>query len=205
MQISATTSTDLSFDVPAKESRSYSWKLRVPDGQGFLIYKAVASTGKLSDGEEGFLPVLPRRILVTESLPLPIRGKGEKTFEFEKLLASAQSNTIQHQNLTVQMVSNPSWYAVMALPYLMEFPHQCSEQIFNRYYANSLAKHIVDSDPKIERIFNQWRGTDALDSPAGEKIRISNKSCSRKLPGFGNQIKKAKPTGTWEFCSRRTG
>ncbi|MEM7013190.1 MAG: alpha-2-macroglobulin family protein, partial [Verrucomicrobiota bacterium] len=156
---------ELAFEIPAKQSRSYSWKLRVPDGQGFLVYKAVASTGKLSDGEEGYLPVLPRRILVKESIPLPIRGKGEKNFEFEKLIASAQSNTIQHESLTVQMVSNPSWYAVMALPYLMEFPHDCSEQIFNRYYANILGKHIVDSDPKIERIFDQWRGTDALDSP----------------------------------------
>ncbi len=156
---------ELQFEIPAKESRSYSWRLRVPDGQGFLIYKAVASTGKLSDGEEGFLPVLPRRILVTESLALPIRGKGEKSFEFEKLLASAQSNTIEHQSLTLQMVSNPSWYAVMALPYLMEFPHECSEQIFNRYYANSLARHIAESDPKIKRIFEQWRGTETLDSP----------------------------------------
>ncbi|MCF6312689.1 MAG: MG2 domain-containing protein [Verrucomicrobiales bacterium] len=155
----------LDFEIPAKQSRSYSWKLQVPDGQGFLIYKAVASTGKLSDGEEGYLPVLPRRILVTESLPLPIRGKGEKTFEFEKLLKSADSDTLQHQSLTVQMVSNPSWYAIMALPYLMEYPHQCSEQIFNRYYANALAQHLVTSDPKIEKVFKQWQGTDALDSP----------------------------------------
>jgi tetratricopeptide (TPR) repeat protein len=159
------TKPDLPFDIPAKESRSFSWKLSVPDGQDFLIYKTVAATGKLSDGEEGFLPVLPRRILLTESLPLPIRGKGEKTFEFEKLLASAQSKTIENQSLTLQMVSNPSWYAVLALPYLMEFPHECSEQVFNRYYANALGKHIAASDPKIERIFKQWRGTEALDSP----------------------------------------
>ncbi len=50
--------------------------LSVPDELGFLTYKAVGSTGRLSDGEEGFLPVLSRRILVTESLPLPIRGQA---------------------------------------------------------------------------------------------------------------------------------
>ena len=63
------------------------------------------------------------------------------------------------------MVSNPAWYAVMALPYLMEYPYECSEQIFNRLYANSLARHIANSDPKIRRIFDQWKGTPALDSP----------------------------------------
>lgn len=159
------TSAEKSFDIAAGDSQSYAWRLSVPDAIGFLTYKAVGSTGRISDGEEGFLPVLSRRILVTESLPLPIRGKQTKEFDFVKLGQSADSKTLQHQSLTVQMVSNPSWYAVMALPYLMEFPHECSEQVFNRLYSNALAQHIVTSDPKIERIFAQWRGTPALDSP----------------------------------------
>jgi uncharacterized protein YfaS (alpha-2-macroglobulin family) len=159
------TTTDQPFDIPAGQSQSYSWRLTVPDGMGFLTYKAVGSTGRLSDGEEGYLPVLPRRILVTESLPLPIRGPETKKFEFAKLIESGQSDSLRHQSLTVQMVSNPSWYAVMALPYLMEFPHQCTEQTFNRLYANSLARHIAMSDPKIRRVFDQWKGTPALDSP----------------------------------------
>jgi len=157
--------TDQAFSVPAGQSRSYSWRIRVPDGMGFLTYKAVGSTGSISDGEEGYLPVLPRRIMVTESLPLPIRDAGTKKFTFEKLRKSGESDTLRHQGLVVQMVSNPSWYAVMALPYLMEYPHQCSEQIFNRLYANSLGRHIAKSDPKIRRIFDLWKGTEALDSP----------------------------------------
>jgi uncharacterized protein YfaS (alpha-2-macroglobulin family) len=156
---------ELALDVPAKASRSYSWRIRVPDGAGVLRYKAVAATAKLSDGEEGFLPVLSRRILVIESLPLPIRGPATKTFDFERLLASGGSSTLRHQSLTVQMVSNPSWYAVMALPYLIEYPYECSEQTFNRLYANTLARHIANSDPRIRATFDRWRGTPALDSP----------------------------------------
>lgn len=156
---------DRPFDIPAGESATLAWRLQVPDDLGFLTYKAVGSTGRLSDGEEGFLPVLSRRILVTESLPLPIRGKQQKQFAFKKLLESDRSDSLKHQSLTVQMVSNPSWYAVMALPYLMEYPHECAEQTFNRLYANSLARHIAASDPKIHRVFEQWRATPALDSP----------------------------------------
>ena len=157
--------TDLNFEIPAKQSRTYSWKISVPDDLGVITYKAVGGTGKISDGEEGYLPVLSRRIFVTESMPLPIRGARTKKFNFGKLMASGNSNTITHKNFTVQMVSNPSWYAVMALPYLMEFPHECSEQTFNRLYANSLAREIAHSDPKIRRIFDQWKGTKTLDSP----------------------------------------
>ncbi len=74
--------TEQAFDVPAKQSRSFSWRITVPDGMGFLTYKAVGATAHASDGEEGMLPVLSRRMLVTESLPLPIRGKGTREFEF---------------------------------------------------------------------------------------------------------------------------
>jgi uncharacterized protein YfaS (alpha-2-macroglobulin family) len=54
---------------------------------------------------------------------------------------------------------------VLALPYLMEYPHECTEQTFNRLYANTLAAHIAKSDPLIRRVFDLWKGTDALDSP----------------------------------------
>jgi len=158
-------SPEQSFDVPSMESRTYSWRLTVPDDCEFLTYRAVGATTRLSDGEEGYLPVLSRRILVIESLPVPIRGPQTKEFEFSKLLNSGQSETLLHQSLTVQMVSQPAWYAVMALPYLIEHPYECSNHIFNRLYANTLASYIANADPKIRHIFDQWKATPALDSP----------------------------------------
>ena len=156
---------DQPFDLAAGESKTLSWKLAVPDDLGPIIYKAVAATDRLSDGEEAIIPVLSKRVLVQESLPLPIRGPGTKDFDFTKLRKSGESDTIRSQSLTVQMVSQPSWYAVMALPYLMEYPYECSEQTFNRLYANALARHIATSDPKIRKVFDQWKNTPALDSP----------------------------------------
>ena len=88
----ASGTSEQAFDVPAKQSRTFSWTVHVPDDMGPLTYKAVAASAKLSDGEEGLLPVLSRRILVTESLPLPIRGRPDpKTFDFERLLHSGPS------------------------------------------------------------------------------------------------------------------
>jgi uncharacterized protein YfaS (alpha-2-macroglobulin family) len=174
----ANQNTEQTFDVPARESKSVFWKLSVPDYVGVVAWKAVGATETLSDGEEGLLPVLSKRILVVESLPLPIRGKKDgvttKRFEFDRLDLIDSSESLRSQSLTVQMTSNPSWYAVMALPYLMEYPHQCNEQVFNRLYANALGRHIVASQPKIKRVFEQWRGTDALDSPLEKNEDIRN-------------------------------
>ncbi|MAJ16979.1 MAG: alpha-2-macroglobulin family protein [Opitutia bacterium TMED67] len=167
-------SPEISFTIPAGESRSFSWRLTVPDRAPTLLYQVTASADDQADGEENYLPVLSRRILVTESLPLPIRNKGTKKFQFEKLLTANKSNTLEHQSLTVQVASNPAWYAVLALPYLMEYPHNCAEQQFNRLYANLLASHIANSDTKIRRVFDLWKGTDALDSPLEKNEELKN-------------------------------
>jgi hypothetical protein len=159
------------FTLSPHSSQAIAWRIQIPDGQGYLIYKAVAASGLVSDGEEGFLPVLSRRQLVSESITLPIHNPVaaeivalSKTFRFEKLLASGTDTTLRHESLSAQVVSNPAWYAVMALPYLMEFPHECSEQLFSRYYANALSKHIANADPKIASVFEQWRNTPVLES-----------------------------------------
>ena len=162
------------FDVPSQESRTLSWRLTVPDECDFLVYKAVGATSRLSDGEEGYLPVLSRQILVTESLPLAVRGPQTKEFEMPNLLNADQSQTLRHQSLTVQMVSQPAWYAVMALPYLMEYPSECSEQVFNRFYANSLASYITNSDPRIRHIFDRWKATPTLDSPLEQNQNLKS-------------------------------
>ncbi len=154
-----------SFTLTAKQSRSFSWKIAVPDGLDFLTYKAVAAGGKTSDGEEGYLPVLSRRILVLESMPFSVRGPSTKNVVFQKLRDAGSSPTLKNQALTVQVTSQPAWNAILALPYLMEFPYECSEQLFNRYYANALASEIANSDPRIQRVFERWKNTPALRSP----------------------------------------
>ncbi|MEO1652514.1 MAG: alpha-2-macroglobulin family protein, partial [Bacteroidota bacterium] len=145
------------FQIAAGKSTSVEWRIQVPEGQQAITYKVVAKAGKFSDGEEMTLPVLSNRMLVTETLPLPIRGKDKKTFKMEKLIGSASSKTLKTQQLSLEFTSNPAWYAVQALPYLMEFPYECAEQVFSRYYANALASHIANSQPKIQEVFNTWK------------------------------------------------
>ena len=155
------------FSLAPHESRVFEFKLSIPDGCGYLRYVAKAKGEKFTDGEEGVLPVLSRRILVREAVQLNVRGNATKSFKFENLIASKGSDTIRHQDLTVRAVSRPAWYAVLSLPYLMEFPHECCEQTFSRYYANALGAYIANSDPRIRAMFDEWKaaGAQALKSP----------------------------------------
>ncbi len=126
-------------------------------------YKIIAKSGTFSDGEQNALPVLSNRMLVTETLPMWIRSNETRTFTLDKLKTNT-STTLKNHKLTLEMTSNPAWYAVQALPYLMEYPYECNEQTFSRYYANALARHIANSNPRIQEVFNQWKNSDALIS-----------------------------------------
>ncbi|MFD1469947.1 alpha-2-macroglobulin [Hymenobacter caeli] len=137
---------------------------------------------RFSDGEENTLPVLPNRILVTESLPLPIVGPGTRTFELKKLTSTA-SPTRRNYSLTLEMTANPAWYAVQSLPYLMEYPYECSEQTFDRLYANVLAAQILRSNPRFKAVLAEWTrqaqsGTaaqrNALESKLSQNQELKN-------------------------------
>ncbi|WP_276502867.1 alpha-2-macroglobulin family protein [Terrimonas pollutisoli] len=149
------------FTVAVGQSQAVQFPIVVPyQFNKALVWRIVAKADAFSDGEENAMPVLTNRMLVTETLPLPMRGTGTKNFSFEKLLNSANSETLQHYSLTAEYTSNPVWYAVQALPYLMEYPYDCAEQTWNRYYANSLATFIANSSPRIKQVFEQWKTKD---------------------------------------------
>jgi uncharacterized protein YfaS (alpha-2-macroglobulin family) len=150
-----------SFSVISKGNTQVSWNLSIPDDVSAVQYKIVAKSGEFSDGEQNALPVLTNRMLVTETLPMWIKSNETRTFTLDKLKTNT-STTLKHHKLTLEMTSNPAWYAVQALPYLMEYPYDCNEQTFSRYYANALASHIANSNPRIQDVFNQWKNTDAL-------------------------------------------
>ncbi len=143
------------FTAGPGASAAVAWDVQVPEGVSAVSVRISAKAGSFTDGEEKPLPILTDRVLVTESLPLPISKAGTKAFTLEKLKNST-SSTLRNQSLKLEFTPNPAWYAVQALPYLMEYPHECSEQVFSRFYANSLAAHIVDERPAIKQVFAQW-------------------------------------------------
>ncbi len=157
------------FTVPAGQSVAVKFPIEVPFlFDRALTWRIVASSsatateaqGTYSDGEESYLPVLTNRMMVTETLPLHLNDTGTKKYKFEKLLKTGSSETLQHHRLTVEYTSNPVWYAVQSLPYLMEYPYECSEQTWNRYYGNALASLITQKIPRIKEVFDSWKGKD---------------------------------------------
>lgn len=147
------------------ESAEVFFKVAVPRGMTAIRVSMIATSNEdlntgmvYSDGIETVLPVLSNRIRVIESLPLFVNSQQTKTFVFDKLKTKANSASKEDLGiLTFEFTPNPIWYAVQALPYMMEFPHECNEQLFNRMYANAIATYIANSSPKIKAVFDAWK------------------------------------------------
>ena len=147
------------FTVPAGQSARLAWYFNVPEVSEVPVIQHTVSAraGDFSDAERSVTPVLTNRMLVTETMPLPVRGGERKTFTFKSMQQKWDSPTMDNESLTLEFTSNPAWYAVQALPYLMEYPYECTEQIFSRYYANTLATSVANAHPRVKTVFEQWR------------------------------------------------
>ena len=145
------------FNLLAKGSASFDWKVQVPMDYSAITYRFIAEGEKHSDGEEDVLPVLSNRMMVLEIMPFAITKEKEKTFEFDRMKTVTSSSTAVPHALTLEFTANPIWYAVQAMPYMMEYPYDCSEQVFTRFYANTLATSIIKDRPRLREVINTWK------------------------------------------------
>ena len=162
---------EVGFSAAKGRSAMVSWILVIPSGSALSVlqYRVTASAGSFSDGEEKAIPVLTNRLLITEPLPLPVRGKGTTEFSFDKLLKSGnsgESTTRRNYKLTLEFASNPAWYAIQALPSLDDQAYDNADAIFDAFWSNSMATFIANSSPKIRAVFESWKNLtpDALQS-----------------------------------------
>lgn len=150
-----------SFEIEASGTSVVQWEIVVPEDAQVIVARISAKAGNHTDGEEHIIPVLSNRLLVTETLPLPINGKEIRTFSFDRLIQlPAKSKTLRNQGLTLEFTSNPAWLAVQSLPVLMEPRYDNSDEVFRMYYANALARYIAKSNPAIQRVFEVWKNSE---------------------------------------------
>lgn len=143
------------FALEPGKTVGVTWHFDVPSGLDMTAVKIVAVSEEFSDGEQHLIPVLPNRMLVTESLPLNILGGESKSFTFDKL-ANPNSSTLENYRLTLEFSSNPTWYAVQALPTMNNPQNDDVISWFAAFYSNILAYDIANSTPKIKQMIDIW-------------------------------------------------
>ena len=162
--------------LAANETKPVEWEISEFSPYELVTCKVKARAGDFSDGEQKYLPVLPDKVLVTESMPLTIRNNQTRTFSFESLLKNGSN--VDTKNLTVEFASNPAWYAVQALPTLAAPENDNAIDYFAAYYANTLAGSLANTSPKIAATFDRWKNAggsrEALLSNLDKNTELKN-------------------------------
>ncbi len=129
---------------------------------GVLVCRATATGSGYSDGEEHYLPVLSSLAEVTRTLPFSMDKRGSRTLRLDTLY-DAKGAT--HRSLTLEVTSNPLWYAVSCLPALAASEGDClsATDWAERLYAICIGDKIGRDNPAIRETLNASPGeADAL-------------------------------------------
>ncbi|NLO70978.1 MAG: hypothetical protein GX102_08620, partial [Porphyromonadaceae bacterium] len=162
--------------VQPKETVAFEWKLDNFKDKDLAVVKIVAEAGNFSDVEQRYLPVLPDKVLVTESQTMTLRAGQKRTFTFENFIQNLKN--VDTENFTVEYAGNPTWYAIQALPSVAKSDGENAIDYLSGYYANTLGSYIATSNPKLAETFDRWKkagGTrDALLSNLEKNQELKN-------------------------------
>lgn len=148
--------------VPAGKSIPVLLPLKIPaDGSlNNLEITLKFESAHYSDAIKERIPIHPSKILVTDSRPFVLREKQKISFKLFNEEASSKGK----YTFDFQLTTHPAWIALKSLPYLMEFPYDCNEQLFNKLYANALGTHLLTEYPSISNVLNEWKNAGTLGS-----------------------------------------
>ena len=142
--------------IEGLSANTVSWTVQILKNIEGLQYRISVQSGNFTDGEESVIPVLSNRQLVTETLPIWQLANENKSYQLTNLIEN-ESKTLENHQLKIEVSNNATWLMMQSLPYLFDYPHQCSEQLFAKYFANVIASNILENSPSIQQLVKEWK------------------------------------------------
>lgn len=136
------------FTVKEGQSTSVTYMLEAPKTVGLVAFKVVAKGNANSDGELRPMPLLPSRQHLIQTRFVTLRDKQKRTMTFEDLQKDDDPTRINEQ--MVITVDGQLFYSVLkALPYLLDYPYECSEQTLNRFLSAGIVQSVYRDFPSV--------------------------------------------------------
>lgn len=145
----------LPFSAAAGASTNLTIALTTPRRVGLVAFRvsAQASTqgGDLSDGELRPIPILPGRVHLTQSRFITLKDRDQKNIVFADM-ASGADPSLEHDALVVTVDGQLLYSVLSALPYLVQYPHECTEQTLNRFLSTGIVSGLYKRYPVIGKM-----------------------------------------------------
>ena len=157
------------FNVAEGETGVAHFSYQMTDDYEVLVCRVIAEAGEFSDGEQHYLPVLTDKEWVTETVPFQLNGGEEVDLSLADLF-NKQSESATGKRLTVELVANPQWYVIQALPVVGNPTTDNAISWATAYYANALAVQMVKNNPLIQKVFDLWMKEGATKETLWSKL-----------------------------------
>ncbi|MBR6757983.1 MAG: hypothetical protein IKM35_05870 [Bacteroidaceae bacterium] len=143
--------------IEAKGASTLRFEIDVPHDISLLGVRVGASTAMYSDGEQHVIAVLPATQLMTEAHPFYISPSiTDTTIVFTAMQQNMQRPSVDNYRVTLEYCDNPAWYAVTALPPLVQPSDESATAWMASLYANTVAGGIVRQNPLIASVMHEW-------------------------------------------------
>ncbi|MFH1313224.1 MAG: alpha-2-macroglobulin family protein [Candidatus Eisenbacteria bacterium] len=152
------------FDIEPHSLESFNWLIDIPHGVTAYKVRVAAVTDDLSDAEERELPILPSRQRLIESAFITLSGSETKTLE----ISLKDDPTRVNESMVLQIDPQLALSIINTIPFLIECPYGCVEQILNRYVPLSIVNEVYSKYPAIRDALDKIPDRKTL-SPAWEK------------------------------------
>jgi alpha-2-macroglobulin len=136
--------------VPARGSASVLYRLKAPTRVHGYAVKVTATSGSHSDGELRALPVLPSRLHLAQSRFVTLRNAETKLLTFDDLRGADPTRINEAMTVTVDAQLFGS--VLSAVPYLQNYPYECTEQTLNRFVSSGILASVFKDNPAIAKL-----------------------------------------------------
>lgn len=137
--------------VTRNGSASLQYPLSAPARVGLYAVKVVATAGNVSDGELRPMPVLPSRVHLVQSRFVTLKGKDRKELTFADMKKTDDPSRIDEQ-LVVSIDAQLAYTVLEAMPFLVEYPYECTEQTLNRFVSTAVLSSLFKRYPSMARM-----------------------------------------------------
>ncbi len=136
------------FTAKAGQGATLTFNLVAPKRVGEVAVKVQAKAGDTSDGELRPVPLLPSRMHLLQSRFVTLKDKDSRTVRFEDL-AKDDDPTRLNEQLVVTVDAQLFYSVLNAMPYLVRYPYECTEQTLNRFVSTGIVSGVFRDHPAV--------------------------------------------------------
>ena len=126
--------------------------------------RIIFEAGEHADGEQRYLPILEDKEWLTQTQPFVVSHEGDTVIRLGGLFQGNHPEA-EHRRLTVEYTANPLWYAVQALPSVLEPRTDDVLSLGAAYYASTLSSTLAARYPQVKTAVELWQ------REAGEELK----------------------------------